>query len=114
MKNPGATVPLGLKSDTGKTTLIANAIWEPPYIYGINYLSEGSPSAANVDFMPENEYDETLDPEQLTFEYKIPDVAPRALGYEFQGWKSSDGYTYQPGDTITEYAGQGVQNLYAQ
>ena len=85
IRYPGQKVPLGLKSQTGKTTLVANAIWEPPYIYGINYLSEGTPSAAACDFMPENQYYETIDEEELTHDFVVPEIAPRSLGYEFKG-----------------------------
>ncbi len=78
-RDPGDIVPLGLESGTKTTCLIAYALWEPPYIYGINYTSE-NPAYSECENMPENEYDEILEPDVTTYTYTIPKLEPNALG----------------------------------
>lgn len=57
---PGDKITVGTGEDSvwKCDTVVISAMWQPPYIYGINYES---PLVTDVDNMPDNEYQESLD-----------------------------------------------------
>lgn len=109
---PGDKIKVGAgeASEWKCDTVVISAMWQPPYIYGINYES---PLVTDVDNMPDNEYQESLDQKSWTWE--ISNNVPLALGYKFAYWYDNRGNKYYPnqGDTLTQIAGEGVRTLNA-